>query len=337
MKNSRRNFIRQTTAASLALPLLGLSVKENKNPVPFVIKPKALHPGDTIALTAPATAIWDWELINKFMSKLKEMGFNLKMGKTLTEKYGYFAGTDELRAKELNDFFADKEVNAIFCAKGGYGCARLLDSLDYEAIVQNPKVIMGFSDITSLLLGINKKTGLVTFHGPVGNSGLNDFTLTSFKSVLLEKEKTLFESPGKITLTAGKTKGQLIGGNLSVLTSIIGSNYLPDFKNKILFLEDTEEEPYSIDRMLTQLKLSGILTSVSGIIFGKCTKCVAEEPDKAFTYEQVLEQNIKPLNIPAFYNAAFGHTTDKFTLPLGIVAEMDAVKGTVILQDAAVD
>ena len=195
---------------------------------------------------------------------------------------------------------------------------------------------MGFSDITALLLGINKKTGLITFHGPVGNSGLNDFTWSSVKNVLIEKGETFYENKDKVTINPGKAKGILIGGNLSVLTSIIGSDYLSSFDNKILFLEDAEEEPYSIDRMLTQLKLGGFLKNITGIIFGKCAKCVAEEPDKAFTYEQMIEQNIKPLGIPAFYNASFGHVENKSTLPIGIMAEMDSEKGTIKLLEAAV-
>jgi muramoyltetrapeptide carboxypeptidase len=195
---------------------------------------------------------------------------------------------------------------------------------------------MGFSDITALLLGIQKKTGVVTFHGPVGNSGLNDFTWDSLQSVLIKKENTFYENKEKVTLTPGIAKGILIGGNLSVLTSIIGSDYLPDFSGKILFLEDAEEEPYSIDRMLTQLRLGGFLKNITGVIFGKCAKCVAEEPDKAFTYEQMIEQNIKPLGIPAFYNASFGHVENKSTLPLGIKAEMDAEKGTIRLLENAV-
>src|SRR3990172_10186196 len=244
MKNSRRNFIKQTAAASVTLPLLGFSnVKRQTSNEQLIIKPLALKAGDTIGIPCPATAIWDMTSINKFLDKLKELGLKLKIGKTLTEKYGYFAGTDELRAKELNDFFADKEVKGVFCAKGGYGCARILDMLDYDMIAKNPKVIMGFSDITALLLAINKKTGIITYHGPVGNSGWNGFSVGYVESVLVNKEKTVFESKEKVTITSGKAKGLLIGGNLSVLTSIIGSNYLPSFENKILFLEDAEEEP----------------------------------------------------------------------------------------------
>ena len=230
------------------------------------------------------------------------------MGKTLTEKYGYFAGTDNLRAMELNELFINKNVNAIFCMKGGWGCARILDKLHYDTIKKNPKIIMGFSDITSLLIAINAKTGLVTYHGPVGNSGWNDFTVKYVKEILVDKAIVAYGYPEEhidkpYTITAGKTKGILVGGNLTVLAGMIGSDYLPDWKNKILFLEETGEEPYRIDRMLTQLKLAGVLNNISGFVFGKCVKCEAEEPEKAFTLREVLEQHIKPLGIPAFWDA----------------------------------
>lgn len=305
------------------------------------IKPKALQAGDTVAITSPAGAVWDQHQIEIFSNILKEFGFNVIKGKTLTEKYGYFAGTDELRANELNELFADKNVKGIFCMKGGWGCARILDKLNYDLIKVNPKVLIGFSDITALLLAIAHKTGLITFHGPVGNSGWNDFTKSVFSSVVLDKKN--FEYPGNpfnemqpITINSGKATGELFGGNLTVLTSLVGSKHIPDFKNKILFLEEAKEEPYSIDRMFTQLKLCGILDDISGFVFGKCAKCLAEEPQKAFTFEEVLIQHIKPLGIPAFYGAMIGHIENKLTVPLGINATINADTGFIGLNEAAV-
>ncbi len=182
MKNNRRQFIVTTALASLSIPLFGMKEKslQDEKLYPSVLKPAALKRGDTIAISSPAGAVWEEEHVDKFVSILQNLGFKVKRGQTLKEKFGYFAGTDELRAKEINDFFSDKEVKAIFCMKGGWGCARILDKLDYTSIQNNPKVIMGFSDITSLLIAINSKTGLVTFHGPVGNSGWNDFTVDYF-------------------------------------------------------------------------------------------------------------------------------------------------------------
>lgn len=342
MKQERRAFIRALSLGGIAIPLLSFQKREKIYPQPMqAIKPPGLRPGDTIAITSPAGAVWDDKQADLFVSILVKLGFRVKTGQTLKEKYGYFAGTDELRAKELNDFFADKEVKGIFCMKGGWGCARLLTKLDYEIIRTNPKVLMGFSDITTLLIAIQARTGLVTFHGPVGNSGWNDFSVDYIRRVLMKAESVNYTSTGKeedkpLILFPGKAKGILVGGNLSVICGIIGSAYLPDWKGKILFLEETGEEPYRIDRMLTQLKLAGVLDELSGLIFGKCVKCTAEEPEKAFTLKQVLEQTISPLHIPAFYGSMIGHIENKYTVPVGIEAEMDADSGTFRLMEPAV-
>lgn len=317
-------------------PLTHLNLPDTKK-----LKPKALKSGDTVAITSPAGAVWDEAQVDIFAGILKSFGFNVVLGKTLKEKNGYFAGPDELRAKELNDLFADKKINGIFCMKGGWGCARLLDKLNYNIIKENPKVFIGFSDITALLVAITQKTGLITYHGPVGNSGWNDYTKNAFINITQQTKAYTFDAnpAGEDTITtihSGKASGELWGGNLTVLTSIIGSGYLPDWKGKILFLEEAKEEPYSIDRMLTQLKLNGVLNSVSGIVFGKCTKCLAEEPQKSFTLIEVVNQHLKPLGIPVFFGAMIGHIENKLTVPLGIVANIDADKGTISLTESSV-
>ncbi|HLC83512.1 MAG TPA: LD-carboxypeptidase [Bacteroidia bacterium] len=315
-------------------------VQDDKLYLPL-IKPPSLKTGDTIAISSPAGAVWDDAQVEKFVSILENSGFQVKRGQTLKERYGYFAGTDEFRASEISNFFLDKNVNAIFCMKGGWGCARILDKLNFEMIKNNPKIIMGFSDITSLLIAINSKTGLATYHGPVGNSGWNDFTVKYVKEVLVDKKIVSYaypedDSDKHYTINEGKAKGILVGGNLTVLANMIGSEYLPDWKNKILFLEETGEEPYRVDRMLTQLKLAGVLNNISGFVFGKCVKCEAEEPEKAFTLKEVLEQHIKPLGIPAFYGAMIGHIVNKYTMPIGIEAEIDASLGLIKLLETAV-
>ena len=224
----------------------------------------------------------------------------------------YFAGTDEERAKELNEFFANPKVRGIFCAKGGWGSARLLDKLDFSIIKNNPKVLVGFSDITTLLNAIHAITGLITFHGPVGNSSWNAFTNEYFVSVAMHANKISFIHPENktsdiIVFRPGVCEGELVGGNLTVLTAMLGTGYIPDFKNKILFLEEAHEEPYSIDRMLTQLKMSGVLNSVQGIVFGKCTECEAEEPQKSFTVQEVLQQHFSGLSVPVMVEIGRAH------------------------------
>jgi len=342
MKN-RRQFLKTTGTVLLGTSVLrSHAIEETQNVFANdVLKPNALKPGDTIAITSPAGAVWDNAQVEKFKGIIETLGFKVKLGQTLKEKHGYFAGDDKLRAKEINDLFADKDVKGIFCMKGGWGCARILDKLNYDVIKKNPKVIMGFSDITSLLIAINSKTGLITFHGPVGNSGWNDFSVDYIKRVLMNKEAVTYSYPDKdddkpFIITTGKAKGILIGGNLTVLAGIIGSDFLPNWKNKILFLEEAKEEPYSIDRMLTQLKLAGVLNNISGFVFGKCVKCEAEEPQKAFLFKEVLEQHLKPLGIPAFYGAMIGHIENKYTIPIGIETEIDADKCEIKLLESAV-
>lgn len=349
MSSSRRKFLLQSsmlTASALFNPTLSLAgINSSEDEIigasKPAIKPPRLKAGDTVAITSPAGALWDDKTVSSFTKILEGFGFKVVLGKTLKEKYGYFAGTDDLRAKELNEFFADKSVKGIFCAKGGWGCARLLDKIDFKNIEKNPKVLIGFSDITTLLNAIFAKTGLITFHGPVGNSGWNDFSTGSFKSVIMNAEKTVFpigpkEEDKPSVLNKGICSGILLGGNLTVLTGIVGSKYLPQWKGAILFLEEAKEEPYRIDRMLTQLKLAGILKQLSGFVFGKCVKCEAEEPQKAFTYMEVLEQHIKPLGIPAFYGGMTGHIENKWTLPVGAKAEMNADTGIIKLTESAV-
>ncbi|MES2131238.1 MAG: LD-carboxypeptidase [Bacteroidota bacterium] len=341
--NSRRNFLRLTgliAATSLLLPnnvLANVTVANQKTK----LKPSALKPGDTIAISSPAGAVWDPAQVETFSTILKGFGFNVVLGKTLSEKFGYFAGTDELRATELNTFFADPNIKGIFCMKGGWGCARLLDKLDFKLIEKNPKVLIGFSDITTLLIAITAKTGLVTFHGPVGNSGWNAWTSNVFKNVIMNSAiAPAFANPNAedttVTITSGTVSGELIGGNLTVIASLMGTMYLPDWKGKILFLEEVKEEPYSIDRMLTQLKLCGVLDVIGGFVFGKCAKCLAEEPQKAFTFHEVILQHIKPLGIPAFYGAMIGHIENKLTVPLGIKATLNADKGIISLEEGSV-
>ena len=340
--NSRRKFLK-AGASALALSAIPSSIHAEPTNLSahLPIKPEALKPGDTIAVTSPAGAVWDAKQVDTFISILKGLGFEVVIGKTLSEKWGYFAGTEELRVNELHTFFREKKIKGIFCMKGGWGCARLLNKLDYELIAANPKVLLGFSDISTLLLAIQHKTGLVTFHGPVGNSGWNEYSVSVLTSVLQNSQPFTFpdlpehEEP-ILTLVPGKAEGMLIGGNLSVITNLIGSKYLPEFKNKLLFIEDFKEEPYRIDRMLTHLQLNGVFDHISGLIIGKCNKCVPEEPAKSFTLTEVLQQHAQNWKMPAIYGAMIGHLENKWTVPLGIKASLNATSGKLQLLEAAV-
>jgi muramoyltetrapeptide carboxypeptidase len=326
------------------IPLTNASTKATG----AVLKPPRLQAGDTVGLINPAGATFHPVDVTVVEETLAALGLGMKAGEHLLDRYGYLAGEDKARAKDVNNMFADPDVSALLSLRGGWGCNRLLDLLDYEAISRNPKILMGYSDITSLLLAINAKTSLVTFHGPVGISTWNQYSTNFVKKLLFNAEAFSMENPRDtgdnlaqvsdrvITITGGKAKGRLLGGNLSVLTSMVGSDYLPNFEGNILFLEEINEDIFRVDRMLTQLKLAGILGRISGFIFGKCKECNPGEGFGSLTLEEVFADHIEPLGIPAWSGTMIGHMDKKFTIPLGIEAEIDADKGIISLQEPAV-
>jgi muramoyltetrapeptide carboxypeptidase len=266
------------------------------------------------------------------------------------DRYGYLAGQDRDRAADINQFFADPTVAALLPIRGDWGSARILPYLDYDLIRQNPKIIVGFSDLTALLLGITAQTGLVTFHGPNGFTAWRPNQTEPFQQVLFEGQALTFENSVAPedrdrlmqvkfrihTITPGQARGRLYGGNLSVLSGIVGSPYLPDFNGAILFLEDVGEPIYRIDRMLTQLKLAGILDKLAGFVFGQCTNCGPSSGYGALTLEEVLQDHIAPLGIPAWANAMIGHVEPIVTVPLGVEVAIDAERGRIQMLDAAI-
>lgn len=308
-----------------------------------ITKPTKLQRGDTIGLISPASRLPKEKQYDKIIKQVQKLGFNVKVGEHARNQYGYLAGHDKQRAEDLNNMFADDTVDAILPFRGGWGCNRILNLIDYELIQQNPKILVGFSDITSLLLGIYKKTGLITFHGPVGKSDWTDYTTQHFRKALSYQHPYSLDIPSKdlcedcsslSIITPGKATGKLLGGNLSVLTAMIGSDYLPDWNNNILFIEDVGEDVYRIDRMLTQLKLSGVLDQISGFVFGQCASCNRSN-SYSLTLDQVFDDHIKPLGIPAFSGAMFGHIEKTLTLPVGVSAEIDAQSGTISIAEVA--
>ena len=312
------------------------------------LKPPRLKPGDTVGLINPAGATFHHDDVAIAEETLTALGLRMKAGKHLLDRYGYLAGSDQARAADVNTMFSDPEVNAVFTLRGGWGCNRILDLLNYESIAKHPKIIMGYIDITSLLLALNAKTGLVTFLGPVVISTWNKYSTDFVKQLLFDAETFSMENPQEtgdnltrvkdwvLTINSGKASGKLLGGNLTVLTAMVGSDYLPDFSDSILFLEEVGEDIYRVDRMLTQLKLAGILDQLSGFVFGKCSKCKPGESYGSLTLEEVLDDHIKPLGIPAWYGSMIGHIENKFTMPVGIKAEIDASNGRITLQEPAV-
>jgi muramoyltetrapeptide carboxypeptidase len=329
-------------AAALTLPAPAAAKSTTR-------KPPRLRPGDTIGLVEPASLIsdeFDLELVNE---AVRAMGLVPKAAPNLLARHGYLAGTDEQRAADLNAMFADDKVRAIFAVRGGWGSARVLPHLKWDMIRRNPKLLVGFSDITALHLAIAARAGFTTIHGPNAGSGWGELSWNAFRSLAFDGGTPLYATPpatenrlvqrnGRIrTFRAGKASGPLIGGNLTVLAALVGTPWLPSFDGAILFLEDTDEAEYRIDRMLTQLGQAGILRRVAGVVFGHCTDCRASGSSLGgFTLSQVLKQHLAPLGVPAFQGALIGHIPDQFSMPIGIPAEIDAEAGTIRILEPAV-
>ncbi len=317
--------------------------------VKSISKGQVLEPGDTIGLISPSGAVFNHGPVDIAIEALEKFGLKVQVSRFLKSRYGHLAGTDEERAAEINEMFANPEISGIICLRGGSGAARILDMLDYSSIRKNPKVFVGYSDITALQLALFKKTGLVTFHGPVGISSWDEFSRNYFAGLLFENQLMNFENPPKPesawvqtkhrirTIHTGKARGKLLGGNLSVLCGLLGSDYVPGFKGSLLFIEEVNEELYRVDRLMSQLHLSGILREIKGFIFGKCTNCYPDRGYGSLTFDEIIDHYIKPLGIPAFSGSMIGHIDSKFTVPMGVEAEMDAEKGSFKLLETALN
>ena len=313
-------------------------------------KPTRLRVGDTVGLIEPASATDDPFDLTLIEEGIRAMGLVPKRAAHLLGRFGYLSGSDKDRAADVNAMFADPSVKAIFAVRGGWGCARILPYLDWRVIGANPKLLIGYSDITALHMAIAAKAGFTTIHGPNAASAWGKASVASFREVAFDGGTPLYANPVATddrlvqrkwrtpVLGRGKASGHLLGGNLTVLTALVGTPYLPDFTGAILFLEDVDEAEYRIDRMLTQLGQAGILGEVAGVVFGQCTDCRARVGGGygGFTLGDVLRQHIGTLGVPAFEGAYFGHIADQFSLPVGARAEIDADAGTIRLLESAV-
>ncbi len=335
----RRQFIGNAALAAMLLPLAGGTGAMAASPRGRLL-PVPLNKGDTVALVSPSAAIDEPFNLQLAQEVLVALGFKVRTGAHFDGRRGHLAGTDAERAGDLNAAFADPEVKAVVCVRGGSGAARLLPLLDYDTIRRNPKVLLGYSDITALHSAIHAQTGLVTFHGPNGSGSWNRFNADQFRRVFFERELMQYQNVADagdelvqrrnrtVTITGGKARGELVGGNLTVLTALAGSAYLPDFTGKILFLEDVSEAPYRVDRMFSTLKLMGALDKIAGLVFGECTDCNPGNGYGSLTLEQILDDHVRPLGIPAYHGAMIGHIRQQFIVPVGGKVEMDADAGT---------
>ena len=309
------------------------------------LKPKKLESGDVIGIVSPASSPDKLEKIENGVKYLEKLGYRVEIGKNVGKVHGYLAGSDDDRLSDLHEMFKNKNVKAIFSIRGGYGAGRLLDKLDFNLIKKNPKIFVGYSDITSLQLAILKKTGLISFAGPMlatdFSGDVNEFAEENFWKVITSSKKI-----GKLhnprdekfyAISSGRGEGPILGGNLAVLSSLMGTEYLPNFKNSILMLEDIGESPYRIDRLLNQFKLAKILDTANGIILGRFVDCYEKDKSKdTIKLNEVIEHYFSNLKIPVLYSFSHGHIKENITVPLGVNCKLNTSRGFIEVLENAV-
>ena len=340
----RRSFL-AAAAGALAAPAFPQSGALS------LIRPKALKTGDTVGLITPSTYVSDPDRLQLARRTAEYFGLRAKVGRNVSKRTGYLGGSPAERLEDLHAMFRDPEVKAVFAIRGGYGSEQILDGIDYDLIRRNPKIFVGYSDITAMHLAIQKRAGLVTFHGPVVLSQFTEYTQKWFRKALFETEPL-----GKVlnppesnqlrpkhmlrTIRPGSGRGRLIGGNLTLISTTMGTPYEIETRGRILFLEDVDEQPYSIDRMLTQLRLAGKFAGVAGIVFGECHDCKPREfqPsfESTFSLGEVLDEILRQISVPVLGGLTIGHTDDQLTLPEGAMARLDADRQELVIEESGV-
>ena len=349
---SRINLTRRgfgaLTAAGLAASFPGLAAA-SRRPTNNLIKPPRLRPGDLVGLIAPGGYTSE-RAIEKAIRNIEALGLRVKVGTYLRAVHGNYAGSVQQRLADLHAMFADPEVTMIWPIRGGSGCISLLANLDYGLIRRNPKILLGYSDITALHLAIHHKVGLVSFHGPVASSTMSEYSRAHMMAVLSDPQpayaipmaaenalRAQAEPHYAIrTVTAGVATGALMGGNLSMVAALAGTPYAADFRDSLLFLEEIDEAPYRIDRWMTQLDLSVGLAKAAGVMVGICENCAPEPGERSLTLDDTFGLHLKPLVIPAVSGYSIGHIRHQFTLPMGVQARLDTAAQTLTLLEAAV-
>jgi muramoyltetrapeptide carboxypeptidase len=319
---------------------------------PTLLKPKPLQAGDTVALIAPSTYVSSPDALQLAKRTVEYFGLKWKLGRNVGKRTGYLGGTVDERVADLHAAFTDPEVRAVFCTRGGYGAAMLLDRIDFALIRSHTKIFTGFSDITALHLGLHQQSGMVTFHGPTVLADFSDYTLEHFRRALFDarplgvlrnpaEERPIRPKHPLRTLQGRRGTGALMGGNLTLISTTMGTPWEIQTDGKLLFLEDVDEQPYSMDRMLTQLRLAGKFRHIRGLILGQCQDCAPREfkPafDNTFSLGEVYDNILGELKVPVLAGLTIGHTEDQLTLPLGVRATLDADAGTLTVEEEALD
>jgi muramoyltetrapeptide carboxypeptidase len=356
---SRRRFgsLLATALALPAVPAAAVRARPPRHPsfpsMTPLIKPPRLRRGDLVGLVAPGGYTSD-AAIEKAVRHIEALGFRVKQGAWLREVWGNYGGTVAARIADLHGMFRDPDVKAIWAIRGGSGCISLLKHLDYPLIRSHPKVLLGYSDITALHLAIHRHAGLVTFHGPVASSTPSTYSDQHMLAVLTdpqpsytipmapENARRALEEPLKAshyavrTVHGGVATGPLIGGNLSLVSALAGTPYAADFRDSLLFIEEVNEEPYRIDRWMTQLDLAVGLDRAAGVMIGICDNCGPQGEGASLTLDQTFDVHLQPLKVPAVTGYSFGHIRNQFTLPVGVRATLDTAAQTVTLLEPGV-
>lgn len=315
-----------------------------------MVRPPRLARGSRVALLAPAGPLGERDDLRRGVELCQALGYEPVPGAHVLDRYGYLAGTDQARLSDLNHALRDPAIDALWCLRGGYGVTRILPYVDLEALARHPKVVIGYSDITALLLALYRATGVVTFHGPMSRAPLSGFSRAHFETLLtrpepagrlgrlpLPAEVVVPRSPRIRAIHGGVAEGPLVGGNLSLLTALAGTRHFPPLEGALLFLEEVGEDLYRVDRMLAQLRMTGAFEQVAGVVVGQFTDMKRGAGDGgALGFDEVLATYFGPLRVPVAYGFPFGHVEDQWTLPVGARARLDAGQGEVDILDAAV-
>jgi muramoyltetrapeptide carboxypeptidase len=293
--------------------------------------PALLQPGSRVALVAPAGPLRDETDLERAKASARSFDWEPIVGEHVLERDGYLAGTDAHRIGDLNKFVADPTIDGIWCIRGGYGTMRLLDNVHYEAWQRHPKPLIGYSDITALHAAIGQRAALITFHGPTARAELTPFSRASLRSALIDGTDSAGTAPEALTLQPGRAEGRLVGGNLALVASLVGTRYEPSFDGAILVLEDVNESVYRLDRMFTQLRLSGSLDQLAGIALGQFSEIPDEPASDTRPLLDLLYEVADQCAVPCLADLPIGHTADQWTIPLGATAELDADNKTLMV------